>query len=450
MNGHSCPMGTTRTAGLAPCGRSFRIGDRGMTMVELMVSLAIVMLVIGSAATAYLKLLKTYKTQGRLAESYLANLTGLELIRYDIEMAGFGLPLSLGAGATYNEAVVDNTVPYDPTKLNDSTTNPPRAIAHLDNPGANGSDVLTIKSSAANVFNNPTGKRWSMIMNPAGGNPKVKLWGGTALDPVMDFSATTGSAALPDRFIILDNNGALQPAVGQWGCYTFNTSAANTGYYLNVSIPPSPLPYPSAQYVYYMYGLDNGNGAHRMPFNRVDYYLDKRAADFPSSCAASTFTLYRSTISQSTGALSYTPLLDCVRDFQVAFGLATNLDGNVNSWVQTLGTMTAAQIQQQLREVRVFLLYQEGLGDSSNGLSSAGNTPDFRFSGTLYLGDQDIANSLDPGDYPANNFVQWSSTPLAGSQGATPPQLSQFTPAGKDVQYRWKVQEIDIKPMNLN
>jgi len=55
--------------------------QRGMTMVELMVSLAIVMLVIGTATTAYLKLLRTYKTQGRLAEGYMANLTGLELLK---------------------------------------------------------------------------------------------------------------------------------------------------------------------------------------------------------------------------------------------------------------------------------------------------------------------------------------------------------------------------------
>ena len=66
--------------------------QRGMTMVELMVSLAVVLLIIGAATTAYLKLLRTYKTQGKLAESYMANLTGLEMLRYDIEMAGFGLP----------------------------------------------------------------------------------------------------------------------------------------------------------------------------------------------------------------------------------------------------------------------------------------------------------------------------------------------------------------------
>jgi type II secretory pathway pseudopilin PulG len=406
--------------------------QRGMTMVELMVSLAIVMLIIGAATTAYLKLLRTYKTQGKLAESYMANLTGLELLRYDIEMAGFGLPMILAAGTNYSEAN-DNTVQfYNPAALNDAPGNAPRALAHLDNTGANSSDVLTIKSSAANLLNNPTSKKWSLITNLTGTNPTVKIWGGAALDPVMDF--TTG-----DNFIVLDNNGVLLPATGNWSCFTFNASAPNTGYYASAVPLTSNANTPSQQNVYYIYGLDNNSTGHIMPFNRVDYYLDKINADFPSSCAASTYTLYRSTINQQDGTLNKAPLIDCVRDFQVAFGIDTFGDGNVHDWVKTLGAMTANQIQEQVREVRVFLLYQEGLGDTST-------SPSFRFSGTLNLGDQDIASRLDPGDYPLppNNFVQLSSTPLTGN-----PQLSSFTPSGADLQYRWKVLEIAIKPMNL-
>ncbi len=401
--------------------------QRGMTLVELLVSLVIVMVVIGTAATAYLKLLRTYKTQGRLAESYMANLTGLEILRYDIEMAGLGLPTGLAAGANYGEASDNSVSYYNPSNLNDSPGNPPRAFAHLNNTGANNSDVLTIKSSAANVFNNPAGKKWSMITNVSGANAIVKLWGVTVLDPVMDF--TTG-----DRFIVLDNNGNLQPAAGNWGCYTFNASSPNTGYYSDASAIGNP----NTQQVYYIYGLDSSGGAHNMPFNRVDYYLDKITADFPSSCAANTYTLYRSTISQATGQLNKTPLVDCVRDFQVAFGIDPGGDTTQPiQWQNNLAGMTAAQIQQQLRELRVFVLYQEGLGDTST-------SPSFRFSGTLNLGDQDIANSLDSGNYPANTFQQLSPSALTGN-----PQLSSFTPTGKDLQYRWKIIEIAVKPMNL-
>jgi hypothetical protein len=91
------------------------------------------------------------------------------------------------------------------------------------------------------------------------------------------------------------------------------------------------------------------------------------------------------------------------------------------------------------------VLYQEGLGNTSTSPGNASSN--FSFSGTLNLGDQDIANSLDPADYPANTFQQYSSSPLAGtlSRGA----LSTFTPTGADLQYRWKILEMAVKPMNL-
>jgi hypothetical protein len=305
--------------------------------------------------------------------------------------------------------------------LNPKPNNPANVPA-ASKSSANNSDVLAIKSSAANI--NATSRKWSMITNP--GTPQVKFWGAstTALDPVMDF--TTG-----DRFIVLSNTGALQSNAGAW-CYTFNATPG-TGYYNNAPTGP-----PNSQYVSYIYGLDNSNHGHIMPFNRVDYYLDKIAADFPSSCAASTYTLYRSYINQLDGTLNKTPLVDCVRDFEVAFGLDTSGGTQPIVWQQT--SPTAVQVQTQLREVRVFVLYQEGLGDTST--SAGQGSSNFRFSGVLNLGDQDIANSLG-GNYTTNNpFQQLSSSPLTGA-------LSSFTPSGADLQYRWKILEMAIKPMNL-
>ena len=452
--------------------------QRGMTMVELLVSVAIVMIIIAAATTGYLKILRSYKTQGKLAEGYMTNLTGLEMLRYDIETAGFGLPAGLN-GATYTEAVAVNnpettftaatnpnaTPPYNPALLNDPPPNPPRAFAHLDNlstagMGSNKSDVLTIKSSSANI--NATSKKWSTITY-AGVNPIVKCWGANyappGLDPVMDF--TSGPPAA-DNFIVLDNNGNLVAnGAGKW-LNTFNASAPNTGYYNNAAFLGGPT---SAVNVYFMYGLDNIAGQHYMPFNRVDYYLDRIKSDFPTSCDQNTFTLYRSTINQLNGQLSQTPLIDCVADFQVAFGVDP-LGGTNNptgdpmgpiqwqanllqqSWMQNYSAnkqMTAQQIQQYLREVRVFILFQEGIGDTS---TSSDLSSHFRFSGTLNLGDQAIANSLDSADYSATgtNFQQLSSAALPGTPNS---QLSYFTPAGSDQQYRWKIIEMDVKPMNL-
>jgi prepilin-type N-terminal cleavage/methylation domain-containing protein len=455
--------------------------QRGMTMVELLVSVAIVMIIIAAATTAYLKILRSYKTHGKLAESYMANLTGLEMLRYDIETAGFGLPAGMN-GVTYSEAVPVNTPettftaatnpnpnpPYDPSALNDSPSNPPRAFAHLDNKstagmGTNKSDVLSIKSSSANI--NATSKKWSILVNPSG-TPIVKLWGANYAPPGLDQFMDFTSVPPADNFIVLDNNGNLVAnQAGHW-LNTFNASAVNTGYYNNATflcgLPSGP---PSAMSVYYMYGLDNSTLAHTMPFNRVDYYLDRIKSDFPTSCDKNTFTLYRSTINQWNGQFTQTPLIDCVADFQVAFGLdplggtnnstgdpvaAIQWQANLlqQSWMPGYSAntpMSAIQIQQYLREVRVFILFQEGLGDTS---TSSDLSSHFRFSGTLNLGDQAIANSLDPADYTATgtNFQQLSSAALPGTPNS---QLSCFTPAGVDQQYRWKIIELDVKPMNL-
>ena len=428
--------------------------NRGMTMIELMVSLAIVMLVIGTATTAYLKLLRSYRTQGRLAESYMANLAGLELLRYDIETAGFGLPANIN-GINYTEAAAaaGTTIiePYNPASLNDSNNtangnnNVPRALRAFrqSQSGFSGgnnyaaSDVLSIKSCSANI--NSTSKKWSMISNVSGVQPKVKAWGGTAnLDPVMDFT----NAPNPDFLIALDSNGKLVTNAGTWA-FQFNSASPTQGFYSGASGITGSNNLPDQGHVYYMYGLDNNAGAHNMPFNRVDYYLASNP-NAPSSCAQNTLTLYRSTVlqtGQNGGGLSATPLIDCVRDFQVAFGIDTDPSGNVTGtsvqWQSDLrqnalfaagingavnnAQMTAAQIQQYLREVRVFVLYSEGLGDTSSAsLASANTNSNFRFTGTLTLGN---------------------------SNGV--PQLSTFTPTGAQQQYRWKIIEIDVKPNNL-
>ncbi|MCE5333989.1 MAG: PilW family protein [Desulfobacteraceae bacterium] len=403
--------------------------QRGMTIVELMVALVIVLVIVGSATVAYVKFLRGFKTQSRISQSYMSSLCGLEMLRYDVEMAGFGLPSSLTTGTTYSEAEADSTGPYDPASLNDATTGVPRALVSLNNTAQGGSDVLTIKSSIAGL--NPVSKKWSMVTlaTGAGALPKVKPWGGTSLSSTMDFTAG-------DRFIVLDANGALQPASsGAWTCYTFSGDSPTAGYYADATAICSGL---STQTVFFVYGLDSSASAHRMPFNRVDYFLERVAGQIPSNCAASSYTLYRSVINQQTGVGSAAPILDCVRDFQVAFGLDTDADGSVDAWATSLGAKDAATIKSQVRELRAFILYHEGGGD-------VGSTAKFRFSGVLNLGDPDIAKSLDS-SYAAGTytFEPWSTAALSGS-----PQLRSFTPAGDDLQYRWKILALTIKPMNL-
>lgn len=75
-------------------------------------------------------------------------------------------------------------------------------------------------------------------------------------------------------------------------------------------------------------------------------------------------------------------------------------------WRTDLAGLTVQQVREQVRQVRVFILFQEGAMDKN-----------YSFNGTLNLGDA-VTGTL-------------SSRDLTGSH------------------YRWKIQTMTIKPMNL-
>ena len=142
-------------------------------MVELMVTLVVVMVVIAAASTAYLQLFGGFKVQGRISDTQMDTLCGFELLRYDVEMAGYGLPFDMNS-LTYAEATTSPASAY-----NDAPAGVPRAFSFADNNGTNGSDVLVIKSIAASI--NRTTRKWSLMFDD-GGNCRVKSWGRSDLD----------------------------------------------------------------------------------------------------------------------------------------------------------------------------------------------------------------------------------------------------------------------------
>jgi prepilin-type N-terminal cleavage/methylation domain-containing protein len=368
-------------------------GQSGMTLVELMVSLAIVLLITVAVTAGYIKILTSYKSQSAMSANFMSNLTGFDLMRYDIQMAGYGLPTNV-PGFTYTEAAAKSAYsgyipPYDPSSLNELTIGNPNGAPHPFVLGAgttpnntlsgNTSAVLAIKSSVANICS-------------ASGHFGVVS---TALD--------TSTLATGDHYIVIDSSGTLQQgsASGSWD-NTFNPHS-----------PPGPL---STGLVGFLFGL-GPSPTNAMPFNRVDYYLD-RSYNMPSYCAPNTFELYRGTISQTNGQLVSppTPLIDCVEDIQVAFGVDTSGGTSALVWQ----TVLPADQRDNLKEVKVFIIYQEGRGNVSK-------TPGFGFSGSLSPGD---------GDPQTQNIF--------------PSSVHAFTPGPQYTQFRWRLKEIDVKPMNLH
>jgi len=347
--------------------------DRGFTLVELMITLVIVVIILAAIFSTHLRILKGFKSQTKIAETQMQHTIGLELLRYDIEMAGYGLPYSVTM--VYPEAASDASYTPNPSSFN---SNPPAAFSFSDNgnTNANNSDVLVIRSAVANI------------------SETSKKWGYKDKDGVLH---EMGPAPFSngERVIVLDavNNKSLIVLGGNKLFYKYNIDS---------------LPTPTTNStIYLIYGIDPDTDL-RMPFNRVDYYL-KRPTTLPAKCSPNSYVLYRAVINQGDGKRNETqPLLDCVMDFQVAFAEDANGDGAIDTWITDLSGLSASDIRTKIKEVRAFVIVQEGQRD-----------PNYNAPNTITLGDTDTGT------------------------------LSTFSPSGDDVHYRWKVVKITVSPMNM-
>ncbi|MEO5360696.1 MAG: type II secretion system GspH family protein [Nitrospirota bacterium] len=385
----------------------------GFTLAELLVSLFIVAIMIGAIFSSFTTLTRSFKMETKTAETQIENTLSLDLLRYDLESAGYGLPEGTGTGscttiAAYNEYPTSftptgstnytpNQFTPDPANLNDSTSScEPRPIVldHNTNPtpsSSNGSDVLVIKSITAD--RTAVTKKWTML--DATGH--YIIWN----DTKWDLSAT-------DRCIAVNSTRQL----------------VSSGFQFS-SLPASP---PAGQF-YVLYGV-NATTTLRMPFNRVDYYLQRACSPqlgnctgtapqhpYPLQCHPSGYTLYRSVLSHANGQRVEQPVMDCVLDFQVALGIDTgctdtlgngctgtltwcrftNLSAtpssltpcNVSSdpgcstdpcYLTTSYLNNAMSIRRHLKQVKVFVLAHDGKMD-----------PNFTYgASSIAIGDSDI------------------------------------------------------------
>jgi len=358
---------------------------RGLTLIELMVALFILSLVVAGAFALYISNLKIYKSEAKTAETQMGKIMALELLRRDIVHAGYGLPWDV-SGISYQEATEDEADDYN------DAPNPPRAFILEDNvkiDTEDEADYLVIKSIKA--AENEATRKWGTLSH-SGTSWKFEPRGEEGNFSEDDYVIFIGGI---DKEIItrqLHENG------GNW-----YWSGNDTDYDNTIGLDPDTL--------YLVYGVStrvstNGTGP-RMPFNRVDYYLDRPDDGLPDKCNPSTYILYRATIKHADGTRDPQPILDCVKDFQVAFGLDTDGDGEIDLRSSALPS-TPENVRDQVKEVRVFILYQEG-----QRLEHEASTT------SITLGDDQTG------------------------------PLSTFTPTGEDRHYRWKVLKLVVRPLNM-
>jgi type II secretory pathway pseudopilin PulG len=366
--------------------------EDGFTLLELMITMITFVIVIASVSSIFLGLVNQFKQQSKIAETNLEGLTGLEILRQDLEHAGYGVPWFFQSAINYNEAA---TAPA--SNYNDSPSDSPKAVLSGNNIGFNASDYLVIKSM--NVARNDASQMWTTLKASA---PYVRTW-----------TPARENLAVTDNVII------LFPGATDLNSRTLvvNGGAFSTTYSNVTAAPWVPTDLTDTRLVY---GVDPDT-VLRMPFNRADYFIEIQPnTDVPDRCAPNTGVLVKAVVSHNDGNFDdFMPLLDCVADIQVIYRLDITGDGIIDNNTDDIHTipLTAQQIREQVKEVRVYILAHEGQRDVNYTYPNS----------TITI----PSDPSDPGAGLGSTF-NLSSSIGTGWQN-----------------YRWKVYTIVINPNNM-
>ncbi|MBT0652825.1 prepilin-type N-terminal cleavage/methylation domain-containing protein [Geomobilimonas luticola] len=392
--------------------------QRGFSLVELIIVMGIFMIIIMVTTQSFETIVTQASQQGKSAQTQIEGIVGLEVLRADLEQAGFGLPWLFSSaltGTAYTEVNVGTNEPVAfPSTIasaeffNDtSPISPPRAILNgstmfnYDTSINKGSQYLVLKSSVAGI--DPVAKKWTSVAYTEAG-PATTTWGQADRD-----------LGDNDRIIVIKttfaNNLPKQQLMVKGG--QFSTIFSE---YSSMSTPHTPGD------IFHIYGVDKPDGAAlRMPFNRADYYI-KRPATMPATCAPNTGILYKAVANHADGSLTpELPLLDCVADMQVVYGLDAAGNGFIGDHVDEPPAKLAQHADQAetirsiVKEVRVYILAQEGKRDRTYNFPSS----------TIRVGESFGGNTRGR-DFDLEAII------------------------GADYKhYRWKVYTIVVRPKNL-
>lgn len=343
MSGHSQNSSYPRAPGF---------DRRGFSLTELIIVMGIFLAIMLITSSAFKTIVNSSSQQSKSVETQIGGIVGLEIFRADLVQAGFGLPWEFRSSPTgYSEASV--------ATYNDAPGDPPRAIiSGLNNTqfGSYTTRYIVIKSAA--VAANETSKKWTNVAF-AEGEKKITRWD----DPHRDFAAN-------DKVIVVKNSLNSTPTTRQLMVANASDStvlAAGSFYTTFNNYTALTLPHRDGD-TFQVYGIaPTSTDAIRMPFNRADYFIsNSNTADIPVFCAPNTGVLYKATINHGDGSTNRMPLLDCVADMQIAYGLDIDGDGVIDQYLDApanTASPTAADIRSQLKEIRVYILAQDGKKD---------------------------------------------------------------------------------------
>lgn len=435
--------------------------NKGFTLIEMLITMVLVILVIMITGAAFETILKN---TGRLVaseESNIEGVVGLEMFRYDLHQAGYGIPDTfLTPAPVYPEAK------YAPANLlNDgqglaTPGKVPRPIASLESLTGStdsnsddgtsysvlsGTDYLAIK--ATTVGRNKASKKWTYLTYSAAPG------GAFSLKAPNKWPNSEDNFKSKDMAIVLKRSYSTGGTTNTLIFNNNNTGVANTYWPNDPTVNMNDDFNPGASdSIFYLYGVDpydaNGLG---MPFNRTDYFVARpaSASSIPATCAPDTGILYKTTVNHKDGKLTYLPLLDCVADMQVVFGWDANSDGIITestaysstvSEISVSGSATKGAIQaimidpieirRKLKYIKVYIMAQDG-------------RKDLTFKNTDLVLNKTY--SVVVGDANTSSLLSNSASNVSITKGYTAAELS-----AKDwLNYRWRIYRIVVKPKNL-
>jgi prepilin-type N-terminal cleavage/methylation domain-containing protein len=308
----------------------------GTTLTELLITLAIFSVVMTGIYSVYTMHVNHATREYRLAQSEIEIVIARSIIERDIMMAGYGLADDYG-GLTF----VPAPLPLGATNTitPGSTTNPLGGT--YPTTGLAGADALYMMGTALGIYSK-TSQSWTYLKNTS--PAEFQTWGDVREDVQEN-----------DRVIYIEPNTKAIIADGTaWrfiypSAPNFSGNEGRGALVYGLSRPPqgsvSEIPRP-----YYV----------------IQYRLGGATADMPKTCARGTRSLQRV---EMTHGESIEPLLACVRDFQVAFGIDASFpeDGIIDIW-DNGGVLSSSYdyqaLKRRLKQVRVYILVQNGNKDA--------------------------------------------------------------------------------------
>lgn len=375
------------------------VSRKGFTLVELIIVMAIFMTIIIISSQVFNTILSQSTIQTKSSQSDIQGVIGLEIMRSDLEHAGYGLPWQIGFVAEFDEgqaAVGDLAPGIDSKQFNDKnnatadTNKVPRAVQAAAST-TDGRDYLAIKSVLAM---SDTTKKWAYVQG-VGATSSLRPW-------------DTDNLAINERVITIDSR--TRTLVGT------STASADFSYTVTAAnmTPPAVVAPSTANFqpqkdadMYLVYGVSPSTDL-RVPYNRLDYYVKRPAGAgvMPARCAPGTGLLYKALLIHSDGSFAQYPLVECVADMQVIFSLDTNGDDGVDVHIAEdgLSALTAKEIRAQLKEIRVYIVAQEGGKDTGYSYPSP----------TISVGEYGSGRTLDLSALvgPDYKYYRWKTYKL--------------------------------------